>query len=155
MPTSLADILVPKHALLHVTAVDRFDVATQAVAQLCKAGAISEELRTIALQAVLERERDLATGLEHGLAVPHGFCVGLSEPVAAVVTLMHPVDFEAMDGQPTVCAVVLVEPSTPEARSRHLGFLAQLAEAWMQPQVRQMVMEATTPDDLISAWSVQ
>lgn len=153
MPKSLQDLLVPKHALVKLDAADRFDVVTRAIEHLCRSGALDGALKSSALATVLARERDLATGLESGLAVPHGFCAGVNQVVAALVTLKNPVDFEALDGAPTFCAVVLLEPDTAEARVGHLAILAEIAAAWTQPQVQKEVMDAESPESVVVAWS--
>jgi len=44
-----------------------------------------------------ERERLGSTGLGHGIAIPHCRMDGLEEPIAALITLEEPIDFDAPD----------------------------------------------------------
>jgi len=79
------------------------------------------------LQSVLDRERDMSTCFGEGLAVPHGVFEGGDAIVGAMGLSARGWHFDAPDGKPVHCMVVLVTPDT--ARDRHLQVLAALAKA--------------------------
>ena len=154
MSCPLDGVLASDRILLRPPTADRFDLIRRMVAHLVSVGAIPSSAADGALSAVLAREEELATGLESGLAVPHGFCAGVVEPVAALAILETAVDFDALDGEPSCCVLLLVEPDTPEGRRRHLDFLGDVAEKWSQVQVRKVVMEADTAEGVLRALGV-
>lgn len=154
MSCPLDGVLASDRILLRPPTADRFDLIRRMVAHLVANGAIPSTAAEGALAAVVSREEELATGLEAGLAVPHGFCAQVSEPVAALAILETPVDFDALDGEPSRCVLLLVEPDTPEGRRRHLDFLGDVEEKWSQTQVRKVVMEAGSVDAVLRALGV-
>src|SRR5262249_41078088 len=66
----------------------RASVKTEAIEQLLDfligEGEIPRDARDPILAAILTRERRLSTGLEHGIAIPHGITNAVEEEVAAV-----------------------------------------------------------------------
>lgn len=83
------------------------------------------EVERHVFEALFARERQGSTGLDHGVAVPHGRVRGEIPAAAAFVRLKQPLDFDAFDGQPVdlVFALVVPERFTDE----HLQLLAQIA----------------------------
>src|SRR3569623_2216499 len=52
------------------------------------------------LERLEERERLGSTGFGRGVAIPHARVAGITRPVAALLRLAEPVDFDAEDGMP-------------------------------------------------------
>ena len=93
---------------------------------------------------LMARERLGSTGVGEGVAIPHCRFDGCSHPVAALVRLAEPVDFDAPDGALVDILFVLVVPQ--EAHSTHLELLASAARALNDPAYRAALREAG--DDL-------
>ena len=89
------------------------------------AGALTDFTDGEIFNSLIGRERLGSTGLGDGVALPHGRLRGLKEPIAALVTLKHSIDFDAIDRKPVdlLFALLVPEDSTDE----HLQILAQLA----------------------------
>ena len=79
-----------------------------------------------AFSALLSREKLGSTGLGHGVALPHGRLGSCGRPVAALLVLETPIDFDAIDGQPVDILFAMLVPEA--ATEEHLQLLAQLAE---------------------------
>jgi PTS system nitrogen regulatory IIA component len=75
--------------------------------------------------SLINRERLGSTGLGNGVALPHGRVAGLKEPVAALITLVGGVDFDAVDNKPVDILFALLVPE--ESTDEHLQILARLA----------------------------
>lgn len=93
------------------------------------------------------RERLGSTGLGHGTALPHGRIENLEAPVAACITLAEPIDFDAPDRQRVDVLFVLLVPR--ECSSEHLRILAELAEMFNDPTLRDALRAQTEPADVI------
>src|SRR3569623_2584970 len=52
------------------------------------------------LERLEARERLGSTGFGRGVAIPHARVAGIKRPVAALLRLAEPVDFDAADGMP-------------------------------------------------------
>lgn len=75
---------------------------------------------------LMQREQLGSTGIGLGIAIPHGRHSDASHPVAALMTLATPIDFDAIDNQPVdIIFVLLVPEQEPET---HLQTLSAVAE---------------------------
>jgi PTS system nitrogen regulatory IIA component len=74
------------------------------------------------LDALAERESLGATGVGHGVSLPHCRLDGLDKVVGTFVFLEKPIDFGAVDRQPVDLAFTLFAPA--EAGVAHLKSLA-------------------------------
>lgn len=101
------------------------------------------------LGAVRCREAQMSTGMQAGVAIPHG----KHPSVPSLVTFigLHPdgVDFDSLDGVPSRIFVVTL--SSPETVGPHLRFLAVIGRLLGRPAVREALMKATSKDALILA----
>jgi nitrogen PTS system EIIA component len=95
------------------------------------------------LDALLERERLGTTGIGHGIAIPHARLDGLDHLVGMFVRLDHPVDFEALDEQPSDLIFLLLAPSAAEADS--LKALARISRMLRDPGLRQRLRQERDP----------
>jgi len=88
------------------------------------------------LVTVLEaREAMGSTGIGDGIAIPHvrnPILLHVSEPFVTLCLLRHPVEFDAVDGQPVHALFVVVSPNVPA----HLRLLAQLGFVLHDPELR-------------------
>lgn len=95
-------------------------------------------------QAMTARERELATGLERGLAIPHAL-VACDAPTAAVLAVSpQGLDFDALDGAPVHLVLALTVPEGAEGRARHLALLSAAAALLTRADVRTRLL--ATPD---------
>lgn len=98
-----------------------------------------------ALQAVLNREQNLSTGLEYGLALPHARTDAVGQLVCAVGLKREGVDFDAADGRPTRIVVLVLAPehvATPQ-----LQMIAQICRT-LDECGRAALLACETPEDM-------
>lgn len=81
--------------------------------------------RAVLLGALLDREQQVSTGLESGVAVPHATVDGVGETLLVVARLARPVDFGTLDGSPVRTVFMMLSP--PDAIAIHIRLLARLA----------------------------
>jgi len=98
--------------------------------------------RDEAFKAVMDREATMSTGLENGVALPHGKSTTVPKLVAAFGLKPEGVDFKALDGQPSHLFVLVVSAVT--RASEHIQFLGELGRALMCPAVREKLLEVET-----------
>jgi len=96
--------------------------------------------------ALMARERLGSTAVGEGVAIPHCRLAECETPVAALVHLEAPVDFDAPDGREVDLLFVLVVPE--EAHSTHLELLAAAARALSDPAYRAALRTAGDDVDL-------
>jgi mannitol/fructose-specific phosphotransferase system IIA component (Ntr-type) len=102
--------------------------------------------RAQVLEAVTTREKSLPTGLEHGLAVPHGSVDCVGDIVASLGTSAAGIPFESQDGKPAHLVVLLVIPKG--SFPRHVRTLAGIARLALSKELRERIIAARTPREV-------
>ena len=74
------------------------------------------------VEALLERESLVPTGVGHGVALPHARMPGIDDVIGIFLMLETPIDFGAVDRQPVDIAFALFAPE--ESGVEHLKALA-------------------------------
>lgn len=94
---------------------------------LVDSGSLPPHLVQSARQAVLDRERTASTGMEMGIALPHGTIPRLDRLVGAMGLSREGVDFGCLDGQPAHIVLLLLLPRDQFHVQVHtLGAMASL-----------------------------
>ena len=118
-----------------------------------RTGALFEAHHGIARAKVTEnleaRERLGSTALGHGVAIPHGRIPGLKTPVAAVLRLREPIEFDGPDGEGVTLLVVLFVPEA--ATERHLEILSETAEMLADKELRERLQQSIDASALLAA----
>ncbi|XXM71444.1 fructose-specific PTS transporter subunit EIIC [Lysinibacillus sphaericus] len=104
------------------------------------------------LKAVLEREQISPTGLEAGLAIPHGKSPSVKKAAFAVARLKNGIDtWESIDPNNKVQLVFLLAIPDAEAGSTHLSVLSELSTRLMDKAYIDNLMNAATPAEFLAA----
>ena len=98
--------------------------------------------------SLLSRERLGATGIGHGVALPHGRLKNTQHTTAALVQLQNAVDFDSIDNEPVDLLFALVVPE--HATDDHLQILAMLASLFQQEPFRERLRAAESPDEILA-----
>jgi len=95
---------------------------------------------------LMERERLGSTGIQDGIAIPHGKIPGLENIVVACGKSEAGIDFDAHDGEATHLFFVLLAPE--DAAGQHLKILARLSRLLKESAFREKLMKATTAEEM-------
>jgi len=107
--------------------------------------------RDTVLDRVTERERLGSTGFGRNVAIPHARIAGLIRPVAAVIRLETPVEFEAADGMPVDIVFGLLSPEG--AGATHLHALAAISRMMRDERMHAALIAAPGVDAIYSLLS--
>lgn len=89
---------------------------------------------------LLEREKLGSTGIQDGVAIPHGKMKQLSKIVMLFGRSPDGLDFQAYDSKPTRLFFVLLAPE--DATTEHLKLLARLSRLLKNPALRERLLKA-------------
>ncbi|MGD7043244.1 fructose-specific PTS transporter subunit EIIC [Jeotgalibacillus proteolyticus] len=132
-----------------VEASTKEQVIKQLISALNKEGYLESE--PAFLKAVLEREEVSPTGLERGLAIPHGKSSTVKKAAFAVARLKTPLsDWESIDPTNQVQLVFLIAIPEGEADTTHLKVLSTLSTNLMKEGYLEGLMAAQTPDEFMA-----
>jgi Kef-type K+ transport system membrane component KefB/mannitol/fructose-specific phosphotransferase system IIA component (Ntr-type) len=99
--------------------------------------------RDLVLKAVLEREKTMSTGMQYGIALPHGKSDGVADLEIAVGVKKEGIDFDSADGGKSRLFILVVSPR--RVSGPHVQFLAAIGTVLKNGGVREGVINAGTP----------
>jgi fructose-specific phosphotransferase system IIA component len=98
------------------------------------------------LEAVLEREAILSTGLGNGVAIPH--CKSGSVENFSVALGIHPdgVDFQSLDQQPAHIIFLLIGPENKPGL--HIRLLSRISRIISREDIRQQILAIQSSEEV-------
>ncbi len=142
---NLRKLLSENTIRMQLTSDTKKGVIAEMINSLADAGKIRD--RETALSAIIEREKKMSTGMQHGIAIPHGKTDTVDELVATVALKPEGVDFEALDGQPSTIFIMTLSPIN--RAGPHIQFLAEMSQLLNDPQRREAVLRSQSPRELL------
>ncbi len=100
------------------------------------------------VKALLERERLGSTSVGNGFAIPHCKIDGLNRLAVSLVRFVEPFDFGAPDDEPVRFFFSVLSP--PDQPAAHLQVLSQIARILKREEMRDRLMSARDPDDIVA-----
>jgi len=143
---TLARALTNSPVALGLKSDSKEAIITELIDLLDRAGRLPD--RDAALAAVLERERKMSTGMQHGIAIPHGKTDTVNEVVAAVGIRESGIDFDSIDKIPATIFILTVSPK--DRSGPHIRFLAEISRLLDNNGVRNRIMNARTDEEIIA-----
>ncbi|MDA0991135.1 MAG: PTS sugar transporter subunit IIA [Verrucomicrobia bacterium] len=120
------------------------EIIAELVDLLVAGNKIAAADRESVLQAVLDRERRMSTGVQHGVAIPHGKSEVVDELVSVVA--LKP-EGGSLDGQPSRIFVMTI--SSVLRTGPHLQYLAEISKLLNVPSFREKVLAAKSVEELM------
>jgi len=107
--------------------------------------------RKASLKAVIDREKKMSTGLQNGIAIPHGKTDTIDSLVASIGISPNGIPFDSLDGQPAQIILLTVSPAS--RTGPHIQFLADISRVLHNEETRQRVLTATHEDEVLELLS--
>ena len=148
---TLLDILSAGSTLIDLKGETKEDIIAELIDTLAVGDAISD--RDKVLQAVLEREKIMSTGIGDGIAIPHGKSDAVERLVAVLGTQRRGVDFEALDGEPAYVFFLLVSPAN--VSGPHIKALARISRLLKNDDFKKKLIAAETSAEIIEIIEVE
>ncbi|OZC04638.1 hypothetical protein BSZ36_07360 [Rubricoccus marinus] len=101
---------------------------------------------SVILDAVLQREALMSTGVGQGLALPHARTQSVDDTTAALAILESAVDYDSLDGSPVRIVLLLAGPE--RERSVHLRLLSRISRVMADAGTRQRLLDAESVRDV-------
>ena len=95
--------------------------------------------------AVIAREATGSTGMQHGIALPHGKTVAVEQIVCAIGLKKEGVDFDSLDGEPSRIFVLVLSPK--DVSGPHIRFLSTISQV-MDENGRRSLLECRTSEEM-------
>ena len=121
------------------------DIITELVDLLDKGGKIND--REAVLKSIFDREQQMSTGLQSGVAMPHGKTDTVDKMVVAVGLKKDGVDFDSLDGKPSKIFVMTV--SSVLHANEHIEFLGEISRVLMRSSIRKALLKVRSKQEFI------
>ena len=142
----LRQVLRPELIRMHLEANNKADAIHELIGVLDAAGLLSD--RAEAERVVSEREKIMSTGMELGIAIPHGKTDTVDGLLAAVALKPEGMDFACADGQ--LARIVIVTLSPASRSGPHIRFMAEVSRLLRSEQLRKKILEAKSPEAVVA-----
>lgn len=109
-----------------------------------KNGFIGDEKSFI--DAVLERERQVATSVGHNIAIPHGKCEAVNEPFVAYVRVNEPFIWDE-ETQDVVQSIFLIGVPQSDTGKTHLRYISQVSKKLINDEFREALFACETAQE--------
>lgn len=120
-------------------------IIREMIDMLAGAGLI-EDVESI-FQSVMEREMSMSTGMQHGVAVPHGKTDAVESMVSAIAIKKEGVDFDSIDGKPCQFFVMTISPRL--ISGPHVRFLGHIGMLLESPKLRERLLDAKSAAEVV------
>lgn len=120
-------------------------IIEEMVDMLFAAGKIKD--REAALNAVLDRERKMSTGMQFGVAIPHGKTNTVEDLVTVLALKKEGVEFSSLDGKPSTIFVMTISPSNQTGP--HMQYLTEISKLLNVPSIRERLLAAASEEDVL------
>jgi PTS system fructose-specific IIC component/PTS system nitrogen regulatory IIA component len=126
----LSDIFSPQFIRIGLEAEDKDEVFEELADVFCQASKL--DIREDVLEAIRERERKMSTGIQKGIAVPHGKTNAIDKVYGVLGISKRGIDYDSLDGEPVYILFMVLTPLS--SAEKHLRILKRLAEMLENPQ---------------------
>jgi PTS system fructose-specific IIC component/PTS system nitrogen regulatory IIA component len=137
----LGELFPPEFIKIGLEAEDKDEAFEELADAFCHAARL--KIREEVLDAVRERERKMSTGIQKGIAIPHGKTDAVDRVCGMLGISRKGIDYDALDGEPVYLLFMVLGPQS--STEKHLGVLKRLAELLQNPQFFTDLASQTDP----------
>ena len=142
---NLKKLLSEDSIIINLKGTTKEAIISEMVDLLVVRGKIKD--RDAALRAVLEREQKMSTGMQHGIAIPHGKTDSVEKLVTAMALKKEGVDFGSMDGKPSTIFIMTI--SSISRTGPHIQFLSEISQVLNDPDKRERILQCNNPSEVL------
>jgi len=137
-------VLNPKSIIMKLNANSKEDIIRALVNVLNDNHSLIDKKEV--LQAILERENAMSTGMQHGVALPHGKTDAVKKMTMAVGLLPEGFDFQSLDGEPSRVFVLVV--SRKNTAEPHIQLLSEIGKKLFSEKAVDELMTCKNKQDV-------
>ncbi|UXS36520.1 PTS fructose transporter subunit IIABC [Staphylococcus delphini] len=142
----ITELLTKETIAMDLSATTKEGAIDELAQQLNQAGKLNHLDDYIA--AIHKREQQSSTGIGEGIAIPHAKVEAVKTPAIAFGKSKAGVDYDSLDMQPAHLFFMIAAPAT--GAQTHLDALDKLSSVLMDESVRQALLEADSPEEVLA-----
>jgi PTS system fructose-specific IIC component/PTS system nitrogen regulatory IIA component len=126
----LQDVFSPEFIKVDLEAEDKDEAFEELTDFFCQSH--SSNIREEILGALREREAKMSTGIQKGIAIPHGNTNAVKTVSGVLGISRKGIEYDSLDGNPVYLLFMLIAPR--EDSETHLRILKRMAELLENPE---------------------
>lgn len=142
----IIELLTKDTISLSINSTEKMDAIEELVSVLDSANKLND--RAEFKKAILKREEQSTTGIGEGIAIPHAKTKAVKQAAIAFGRSSNGVNYDSLDGQPSHLFFMIAAPEG--ANNTHLEALSRLSTILLKQEVRQLLLEANSEDDILN-----
>lgn len=142
----IIELLTKDTISLSINSTEKMDAIEELVSVLDSANKLND--RAEFKKAILKREEQSTTGIGEGIAIPHAKTKAVKQAAIAFGRSSNGVNYDSLDGQPAHLFFMIAAPEG--ANNTHLEALSRLSTILLKQEVRQLLLEANSEDDVLN-----
>lgn len=139
--------IIPAERVVFLKATTKEGALREMVAVAAREPEVGDEAKL--LEAILEREKIMSTGIGLGIAVPHAKVPFVSDFIVSFGKAPEGLQFNSLDGNPVQFVVLIAGPEGEQ--ERYLQLLARITLKLKEQSVRRQLDEAMDVDAILAA----
>jgi mannitol/fructose-specific phosphotransferase system IIA component (Ntr-type) len=143
MTTKIQDLIRKNGIITDLKCADKFEAISTIARFLCSINGIPNADE--AADRIIEREREMSTGIGLGIAIPHARLSGIDRLYMAAARSNEGIEFNALDEQAVNLIFMMISPASTS--TEHTQVLSALSRIMSYEDVRTNLMQAATPEE--------
>ncbi|WP_157152175.1 fructose-specific PTS transporter subunit EIIC [Brachyspira sp. SAP_772] len=96
---------------------------------------------------ILKREAQSSTGMEEGIAIPHGKTNAVKVPTVAIGISKKGVDYESLDGKPSHLFFMIAAPEN--SNDSHIELLSKITTLLLEDDIREALLNVKSKEEVL------
>ncbi len=143
---NLLKLITAARIKTNLTGTTKEEILGELVAILRENGDIADD--EVVVRDLLARERNMSTGMQNGIAIPHCKTDAIQCMRVAIGIKRDGIDFNSLDGLPSRIFILVVSPR--KAAGPHLQFLASIGTLLRDKTLVEKITKTHKPEDIES-----
>lgn len=141
----ILNVLTEDLVEINIKAKSKKEILAKMLEIACKSGKVKDKRQ--AMRDVEEREALSSTGMQNGIAIPHGKTDAVDELIACVGITQKPIPFDSIDGKPANIFLMTLSPK--DQGGQHIRFLSEIAKLLKDDKRRVNMLNAKSNKELL------
>lgn len=142
--TSILRLITARAISTDLKGTTKDEILAELVDLLDSAGTVTDKAQV--LDDVRSREKSMSTGMQHGIALPHGKTEGIESMSIAIGVKKDGVDFDSLDNLPSKLFILVVSPK--KQSGPHVQFLAAISAVLKNNTIYEKILGAATAEEI-------
>lgn len=140
----LDKILSPHAVIMHLAVSKKENIIRHLVDKLDELDLLID--REEVLKTVLEREKSMSTGMQNGIALPHGKTDAVKKMCMVVGLKPEGCDFQSLDGKPSRVFILVL--SRKQTSDPHIQLLSEIGNKLYSLEAVEKLLKCTTQEEV-------